>query len=114
MFETDVFYDSDCLSCFLAIRGCEILQKLLLDAPLLKYNLNHVNHKFKKLNDYLGFSEVGGYARLLPQMLRKFNSTYLTQGSFEEDLLSMDSVDLLHGHRKNKTRQAYKDNSDFL
>ena len=86
-----------------------------LDAPLLKYNLNHVNHKFKKLNDYLGFGEVGGYARLRPHMLRKFNSTYLTQGSFEGDLLGMDSVDLLHGRGKNKTRQAYyKDNPDFL
>ena len=86
-----------------------------LDAPLLKYNLNHVNHKFKKLNDYLGFGEVGGYARLRPHMLRKFNSTYLTQGSFEGNLLGMDSVDLLHGRGKNKTRQAYyKDNPDFL
>lgn len=27
------------------------------DALLLKYNLNHVNHKFKKLNDYPGFSK---------------------------------------------------------
>ena len=86
-----------------------------LDAPLLKYNLNHVNHKFKKLNDYLGFGEVGGYARLRPHMLRKFNSTYLTQGSFEGDLLGMDSVDLLHGRGKNKTRQAYyKDNPEYL
>ena len=86
-----------------------------LDAPLLKYNMNHVNRKFKKLNDYLGFGEVGGYARLRPHMLRKFNSTNLTQGSFEGDLLGMDSVDLLHGRDKNKTRQAYyKDNPDFL
>lgn len=28
LFETDVFYDSDCLSCFLAVRECGILQKL--------------------------------------------------------------------------------------
>ena len=86
-----------------------------LDAPLLKYTINHVNYKFKKLNDYLGFGEVGGYSRLRPHMLRKFNSTHLTQGSFEGDLLGMDSVDLLHGRGKNRTRQSYfKDNPDFL
>lgn len=28
MFETDIFYDTDCLSCFLAVRECGILQKL--------------------------------------------------------------------------------------
>ena len=28
LFETDIFYDSDCLSCFLAVRECGILQKL--------------------------------------------------------------------------------------
>lgn len=28
LFETDVFYDTDCLSCFLAVRECEILQEL--------------------------------------------------------------------------------------
>lgn len=81
----------------------------------MKNYLNRVNHKFKKLNDYLSFGEVGEYARLRPHMLRKFNSTYLTQGSFDDNLLGMDSVDLLHGRGKNKTRQAYyKDNPDFL
>ena len=86
-----------------------------LDAPILKYNLNHVNHKFKKLNDYLGFGEVGGYARLRPHMLRKFNSTYLNQGTLEGGLLAMDSVDILHGRGKNKTREAYyKDNPDYM
>ena len=86
-----------------------------IDAPLLKYNLNHVNRKFKKLNDYLGFGEVGGYARLRPHMLRKFNSTYLSQGNLEGDLLDMDSVDLLQGRCKNRTRESYyKDNPDFL
>ena len=28
LFETTVFYDSDCLSCFLAVKECGILQKL--------------------------------------------------------------------------------------
>ncbi len=86
-----------------------------LDSPLLKHNLNHVNYKFKLLNDYLGFGEVGGYARLRPHMLRKFNSTYLSQGTLDGEILAMDSVDMLHGRGKNKTRQAYyKDNPDFL
>ncbi len=86
-----------------------------LESPLLKYELNHVNYKFKVLNDYLGFGEIGGYARLRPHMLRKFNSTYLSQGTLEGDLLAMDSIDLLHGRGKNKTRQSYyKDNPDFL
>ena len=39
-----------------------------LKSPLLKYNPNHVNYKFKLLNDYLGFGEVGGYAKLRPHM----------------------------------------------
>ncbi len=102
--------------CVQRIAKIKLKQKdFNLDAPLLKYNLNHVNHKFKKLNDYLGFGEVAGYARLRPHMLRKFNSTHLTQGSFEGYLLGMGSVDLLHGRGKNRTRQSYfKDNPDFL
>ncbi|MEE1157647.1 MAG: hypothetical protein U0K80_09535 [Methanobrevibacter sp.] len=83
--------------------------------PLLKYGVNHVTDRFRRLNDYLGLGEVGGYARLRPHMLRKFNSTYLNQGTLEGDLLGMDSIDLLHGRGKNKTRDAYfKDNPDFL
>ncbi|WP_288267545.1 hypothetical protein [uncultured Methanobrevibacter sp.] len=86
-----------------------------LDAPLLKYNLNHVNYKFKLLNDYLGFGQAGGFARLRPHMLRKFNSTYLSQGSLDGNLLAMDSVDMLHGRGKSKTRESYyKDNPEFL
>ena len=86
-----------------------------LHEPLLKYGLNYVNYKFKMLNDYLGLGQVGGFARLRPHMLRKFNSTYLNQGTLEGDLLGMDSIDLLHGRGKNKTREAYfKDNPDFL
>ena len=86
-----------------------------LESPLLKYDVNHVNRKFKKLNDYLGFGEVGGYARLRPHMLRKFNATHLTQGSMNDDLLGMDLVDELHGRGKNKTREAYyKDNPEYL
>jgi hypothetical protein len=86
-----------------------------LTSPLLKHELNHVNYKFKKLNEYLGFGEAGGFARLRPHMLRKFNSTYLNQGSLDGDLLAMDSVDMLHGRGKNKTREVYyKDNPDFL
>lgn len=73
-----------------------------LDSPLLKYDINHVNRKFKKLNDYLGFGEVGGYARLRPHMLRKFNATQLTQGSMDDDLLGMDLVDMLHGRGKTR------------
>ena len=86
-----------------------------LTSPLLKHELNHVNYKFKKLNEYLGFGEAGGFARLRPHMLRKFNSTYLNQGSLDGDLLAMDSVDMLHGRGKNNTREVYyKDNPDFL
>ena len=86
-----------------------------LDAPLLGYGINYVNCKFKKLNDYLGFGEVGGYARLRPHMLRKFNSTHLTQGSLDGGMLGMDSVDMLHGRGKDRTRQSYyMDNPDFL
>ena len=85
-----------------------------LDDPLLKYNLNYVNYKFKALNDYLGFGTAGGFARLRPHMLRKFNSTYLTQGS-PDGVLDMGLVDELHGRGKNKTRDAYyKDNPEYL
>ena len=86
-----------------------------LDAPLLGHGLNHVNYKFKALNDYLGFGEAGGFARLRPHMLRKFNSTHLSQGSIGGEMLAMDSVDMLHGRGKNKTRESYyKDNPEFL
>ena len=86
-----------------------------LNKPLLKYELNHVNYKFKQLNDYLGFGEVGGYAKLRPHMLRKFNATYLTQGGLDGDVLNMDLVDELHGRGKDQTRQTYyKDNPEYL
>ena len=86
-----------------------------LHEPLLKYGLNYVNYKFKMLNDYLGLGQAGGFACLRPHMLRKFNSTYLNHGTLEGELLGMDSIDLLYGRGKNKTRAAYfKDNPDFL
>lgn len=86
-----------------------------LTCPLLKYELNHVNYKFKMLNDYLGFGEVGGYAKLRPHMLRKFNATYLSQGSADSILKGMELVDLIQGRGKNKTREAYyKDNPEYL
>ena len=48
-------------------------------------------------------------------MLRKFNATYLTQGSMDDDLLGMDLVDMLHGRGKNKTRESYyMDNPEYL
>lgn len=83
--------------------------------PLLKYELNHVNYKFKMLNDYLGFGDVGGYAKLRPHMLRKFNATYLSQGSADSILKGMELVDLIQGRGKNRTREAYfKDNPEIL
>ena len=86
-----------------------------LNSSLLKYELNHVNYKFKLLNDYLGFGEVGGFSRLRPHMLRKFNASYLSQGSIESNLLGMDLVDMLHGRGKNRTRESYfMDNPEYL
>lgn len=86
-----------------------------LRKSLLKYELNHVNYKFKLLNDYLGFGEVGGFSRLSPHMFRKFNASYLSQGSIESDLLGMDLVDMFHGRGKNKTRESYfMDNPEYL
>ena len=86
-----------------------------MENPLLKYDVNHVNYRFKILNDYLELGEVGGFSRLRPHMLRKFNATHLSQGSIEWGLLDMDCVDLLHGRGKNSTRQSYfKDNPEYL
>lgn len=86
-----------------------------LKSPLLKYEINHVNYKFKLLNDYLGFGEVGGFSRLRPHMLRKFHASYLSQGSLESNLLGMDLVDMLHGRGKNRTRESYfMDNPEYL
>lgn len=86
-----------------------------LEDPLLKYELNSVTNRFKSLNDYLGFGEVGGFARLRPHMIRKFHSTHLNQGSLTNKKLSMDEIDLLHGRGKNKTRETYfKDNPEYL
>ena len=60
-----------------------------MENPLLKYDVNHVNYRFKILNDYLEPIEGG--------------------------LLDMDCVDLLHGRGKNSTRQSYfKDNPEYL
>ena len=48
-------------------------------------------------------------------MLRKFNASYLSQGSIESNLLGMDLVDMLHGRGKNKTRESYfMDNLEYL
>lgn len=102
--------------CVQKIAKIKLKQKdFNLNDPLLKYELSHVNYKFKMLNDYLRFGKAGGYVCLRPHMLRKFNSTYLNQGTIEGDLLRMDSIDILHGCGKNKTRESYfKDNPEFL
>ena len=85
-----------------------------LDGNLLKYSLNHVNHKFKLINDMLGLGEVGGFSKFRPHMIRKFHATQLNQGS-DEDNLDMDLVDLLQGRSRSKTRDAYfKDNPEEL
>ena len=86
-----------------------------LKDPLLKYEPNYVNYKFKILNDKLGFGKAGGFIRLRPHMLRKFHSTQLSQGSLSGGQLGMDEIDLLHGRGKNRTRATYfKDNPEFL
>ena len=68
LFETDVFYDSDCLSCFLAVRECGILQKLFskIIVPLVVAHeiLNpgtpqHIKDNFNDLIK-IGFVEVRG------------------------------------------------------
>ena len=109
------FYTFLSPECVQKIAKVKLKQKdFNLNEPLLKYELNHVNHKFKKLNDYLGFGEVGGFTRFRPHMLRKFHATYLNQGSLGKTSLNKDDIDLLHG-RGNQTREAYfKDNPLFL
>ena len=66
MYEGNVFYDSDCLVCFLAIKQCEILQKLFskVIVPSIVENeiLNpatpqYIKDNFKKLSE-LDFVEV--------------------------------------------------------
>ena len=68
LFETDVFYDTDCLSCFLAVRECEILQKLFSKCivPLVvMYEIldndtpQHIKDNFNELVN-LEFVEVYG------------------------------------------------------
>ena len=82
-----------------------------LSSPLLKYEPNYVNYKFKILNDYLGFGNVGGFSRLRPHMLRKFNATYLSQLGFDSNLKGMELVGLIQGRGKNRACEAYfKDN----
>jgi hypothetical protein len=66
---------------------------------------DYVNCKFKLLNDLLGFGKVGGYARLRPHMIRKFHSTYLSQGSIDCRQLSREDIDCLQGRGKNRTRE---------
>ncbi len=66
LFETDVFYDTDCLSCFLAVRECGILQKLFskIIVPLVvMYEIfdegtpQHIKDNFNELVN-LEFVEV--------------------------------------------------------
>jgi integrase len=86
-----------------------------LEDSLLKYNQNYVSNKFKSLNDYLGFGEVAGSARLRPHMLRKFHASYLNQGTLEDGLLNRDDIDALHGRGRDKTRETYfKENPEYL
>lgn len=86
-----------------------------LDAPILEYDLNHISTKFKALNDYLGFGEVSGFARLRPHMLRKFNASYMNQGSLDDGLLDREDIDVLQGRGRGRTRQSYfMDNPEYL
>lgn len=86
-----------------------------MDDPLLKYNVDYADARFKQLNDRLGFGKAGGFSRFRPHMLRKFHSTYLSQGTLSDEKLSMDEIDCLHGRGKNKTRSTYfKDNPEYL
>ena len=102
--------------CVQKIAKIKLKQKdFNLEDPLLKYDVDYVNRKFKQLNDDLDFGTAGSFARLRPHMLRKFNSTYLNQGSLSDKQLSMDEIDCMHGRGKNKTREAYfKDNPEYL
>ena len=85
------------------------------DSTILKGNLNHISCKFRSLNDYLGFGEISGFSRLRPHMIRKFNASYLNQGTLEAGLLDREDIDVLHGRGRNKTRQSYfKENPDYL
>ena len=68
LFETTVFYDSDCLSCFLAVRECGILQKLFskVIVPLVVAHEildpgtpQHIRDNFNELVN-LEFVEVRG------------------------------------------------------
>lgn len=66
LFETNVFYDSDCLSCFLAVRECGILQKLftkIIVPVVVEHEIlddgtpQHIKDNFNKLVN-LEFVEV--------------------------------------------------------
>jgi integrase len=101
--------------CVQKIAEVKLKQKdFNLNNPLLGYNINYANYKFKLLNDRLGFGKAGGFSRLRPHMLRKFHSTHLNQGSPYRKL-GMDEIDCLHGRGKNRTRESYfKDNPEYL
>ena len=58
LFEEKIFYDADCLSCFLAVNECGILQKLFskiiiptaVESEILKDETpRHIKNNFKKL-----------------------------------------------------------------
>ena len=86
-----------------------------LDSPLLRCSLSYISIKFRRLNDKLGFGEVSGAARLRAHMLRKFNASYLNQGSLEYELLNMDNIDKLHGRGGNQTRKTYfKNDPEYM
>ena len=79
-----------------------------LDAPLFKYGKNYFGIKLTELNKKLGYGEAGGFGRLSPHTLRRFNATYLKGLDLTmEESIALSDIDELQGRSKTNTQDRY-------
>lgn len=79
-----------------------------LDAPLFKYSKRYFSKKLHALNKKLGLGEAGGFGRLSPHTLRRFNATYLKGLDLTaEETIALSDIDELQGRSKTNTQDRY-------
>lgn len=79
-----------------------------LDAPLFKYQKDYFSRQLTATSRKLGLGEAGGFSRLSPHVLRRFNATYLKGNDLtEEETIALSDIDELQGRSKTNTQDRY-------
>ena len=79
-----------------------------LDAPLFKYNKDYFSMELTKIGKQLGYGKAGGFGRLSPHTLRRFNATYLKGNDLTtEESIALSEIDELQGRAKTNTQDRY-------